>query len=672
MSATAAAFQALLNTMGSDVTFHREDGGFACSCLSPEGFRSPAWHKAHPYEPVCNEEGTLPVLTEFVVKASVQPIRSSTRRAVERAVELFGEVQQDDHLGIFPVEWNGKAVDFFGWSDSGSDYILYDGRRFFAVAYDKLPDVDGNPSHHWEVGLRLVSGDRTYTGTQPPPHNTATPVAAGTVDEGNVVSVSNGTWDGGIIYPIVFTYQWQRGPSNAGPWVNIPGAVGQNYVLAGADVNNYVRALVTATNPGGSTTVASSTLGPVTPSLPVFPVISRGLPFASSQGGQFGGPNAESNAIDADYGTTWNSIFTPNNSDGTPNGPTPQWYVLDLRGINPATKSDLWFFWKSKFGFYYDGTSPLGGRGDSAFISMPRNYKLQGHVSSGAQPGVNDAGWIDLVTVVDNRYNARVHTGLDLSTYNWFRFYCTGSNGVAGFSDGVNIEFDLRDARFGSEDSIFWYGDSITQAGFSAMRPGNTPWLNVGPFENEIEQRTGRTAPVSIDGGIIGWHADDGDTNKVVFVGANPCHVVGIAFGTNDANAAAVDLTTIGGVNSAYAQNFKAKMQSIINYAVGQGRICIIPHIPWGSVSSFSAPNVGVLNQIIDQILADPVNSGHVFPGPDLFTFFFNNQNTIQTDHIHPTYDNAVPAGLDPVNGWTGYENLIDMWATTMIARFYS
>jgi hypothetical protein len=157
VSATTEAFQSLLATMGSDVTFHREEGGVFCPCRTPEGFRSPAWHKAHPIAPVCNEQAVLaPDLKEYQVLASIQPIRSATRRITERATELFGVIEQDDHLGIFPVEWNGNRLDFSKWSEAGEDFIVYDNRRFTVVAADKLPDVDGDPDHHWEVGLRLL------------------------------------------------------------------------------------------------------------------------------------------------------------------------------------------------------------------------------------------------------------------------------------------------------------------------------------------------------------------------------------------------------------------------------------------------------------------------------------------------------------------------------------
>lgn len=159
---TLNSFNHILNTMGSDVIVHQETGGTPCPCLTPEGFRDPSWHRDHPDEPVCNEEGILPgAILNVVVKAAVQPATGGQRtRAAERSNALLGEVQKDDHLGIFPVRWGGVVLDFSTFSDSGDDYIVYDNRRFLVVASDKIPDVDGDPNHHFELGLRLVKSER--------------------------------------------------------------------------------------------------------------------------------------------------------------------------------------------------------------------------------------------------------------------------------------------------------------------------------------------------------------------------------------------------------------------------------------------------------------------------------------------------------------------------------
>jgi len=158
MNSTKPMLVRMLNSMGSDVTFHREDDGTPCPCRTPEGFRDPAWHKAHPTEPVCNEQGFLTTPVEIVVKAAIQPVRigPALSRLNQVADKLLGDVQIDDKLGVFPCVWDGFRLDFEGWSEAGEDFILYDGNRYTAVAYDKLPDVNGDPDHHWGVGLRLL------------------------------------------------------------------------------------------------------------------------------------------------------------------------------------------------------------------------------------------------------------------------------------------------------------------------------------------------------------------------------------------------------------------------------------------------------------------------------------------------------------------------------------
>lgn len=164
MTATIAKFIAMLSAHGSDVVYHREHGGVVCPCRTYEGNRDPQWHIDHPSEPVCNELGMLPVVTQFTVKAAVQPISAGgirRSRPDELVNRLFpAEVQQDDHIGVFPVTWGGNQLEFDLFTDTGESYIIYDGRRFTVVAHDKLPDVDGDPNHHWEIGLRLVDPAR--------------------------------------------------------------------------------------------------------------------------------------------------------------------------------------------------------------------------------------------------------------------------------------------------------------------------------------------------------------------------------------------------------------------------------------------------------------------------------------------------------------------------------
>ena len=99
---------------------------------------------------------------DVIVKAFVQPIQSTraTRLSTEYIQEVFGQVEADDHLGIFPITWNGVNLKFDMWSQSGDDFIEYDGKRFFVINSNIIPDPgDGNPKHHFEVGLRLIRTD---------------------------------------------------------------------------------------------------------------------------------------------------------------------------------------------------------------------------------------------------------------------------------------------------------------------------------------------------------------------------------------------------------------------------------------------------------------------------------------------------------------------------------
>jgi hypothetical protein len=89
----------------------------------------------------------------------MQPIQSTraTRLSTEQLIQMFGEIQADDHLGILPYEWLGVVLNFREWGRAGEDYVEYNGQRFTVVNANLIPDPsDGNPSHHWEIGCRLV------------------------------------------------------------------------------------------------------------------------------------------------------------------------------------------------------------------------------------------------------------------------------------------------------------------------------------------------------------------------------------------------------------------------------------------------------------------------------------------------------------------------------------
>lgn len=155
-------FAQLLVQSGSYFTYHRDDSMTPCPCRTKLGYRDPVWHVQHPSAPVCNEAGMLPepgTTAEFTAKAFIQPVQSGAVRRLtsEQLQAMFGEVKTDDHVGLFPVEWNGKMLDFKDWGSATEDWVVFNGRKFTVVSVNLIPDPsNGNPGHHWEVGLRLL------------------------------------------------------------------------------------------------------------------------------------------------------------------------------------------------------------------------------------------------------------------------------------------------------------------------------------------------------------------------------------------------------------------------------------------------------------------------------------------------------------------------------------
>lgn len=160
---TKSDFLALVNAHGSSVYVHRDQSVTPCPCLTPEGFRNPVWHLQHPLEPECDAAGMLPdpsMTLDILVRGFVQPVQSgAVRRLVaEQLIGMFGEIQADDHLALLPCEWESTVLDFFAWGQAGEDWIEYNARRFQVVSTNLIPDPsDGNPRHHWELGMRLVN-----------------------------------------------------------------------------------------------------------------------------------------------------------------------------------------------------------------------------------------------------------------------------------------------------------------------------------------------------------------------------------------------------------------------------------------------------------------------------------------------------------------------------------
>ena len=105
------------------------------------------------------------------------------------------------------------------------------------------------------------------------PSATAAPGVSGGTQRSDVLSASAGSWSGaGVLY----SYHWQRSADGAN-WVTISGATSPSYTLAQADEGDYLRVLVTASNPYGNASAASAATAAVT----AFPPANTAAPLIS-------------------------------------------------------------------------------------------------------------------------------------------------------------------------------------------------------------------------------------------------------------------------------------------------------------------------------------------------------------------------------------------------------
>lgn len=104
-----------------------------------------------------------------------------------------------------------------------------------------------------------TAGSGTVSVATGPPANYSAPSIKGAAKVRSVLSASPGGWSGG---GIGFSYQWQRCTPGCG---NIPGATGQRYTVAPADLGTRVRVIVTARNSMGGAQAVAGWVGPVQP-----------------------------------------------------------------------------------------------------------------------------------------------------------------------------------------------------------------------------------------------------------------------------------------------------------------------------------------------------------------------------------------------------------------------
>lgn len=144
----------------------------------------------------------------------------------------------------------GCLATTYGYDEEGHlTSVTPPGQESWALVYGTIPR-DLNPGRLLKV-TRASASAHVWTGEAT--SATEAPRLSGTPVVGVRMAVSDGRWTGA---PISYAYQWEDCNAGGGECVAIAGATNPNYVPKSTDVGHALLARVTATNGGGSVTVA--------------------------------------------------------------------------------------------------------------------------------------------------------------------------------------------------------------------------------------------------------------------------------------------------------------------------------------------------------------------------------------------------------------------------------
>lgn len=213
----------------------------------------------------------MPVITftvESVVAALPAPENLDAPVLAGQSIEP-GRV--GDALDVTTGDWaNGPETFTYAWyrrDTAGGSKTTIGTESTFTLAVgqvDKYVGCDVTATN--DTGSATAQSNQIGPVAPQVPLVTVLPVITGTLQVGETLSVSDGTWDNS---PSGYTYQWYSRPSSIGTKTNLGTASTQ--ALSAGHVDLYIGCDVTATNTGGSRTESAATVGPITAagSLPV-------------------------------------------------------------------------------------------------------------------------------------------------------------------------------------------------------------------------------------------------------------------------------------------------------------------------------------------------------------------------------------------------------------------
>jgi hypothetical protein len=182
---------------------------------------------------------------------------------------ITGTTKRGRTLTASPGDWTNATTYAYRWErmtdGTWSEIASATAATYVPVAADvgRTVRVKVTASNATDSSSPVASDATAVIADLEPPINTAAPAATGTAKQGQTLTAGSDAWTGADSTSVV----WER-RTGTGAWTPIAGATSRTYVLAAADVDNDVRAVVTAINLDGTTSVSTAARGPVLTSVP--------------------------------------------------------------------------------------------------------------------------------------------------------------------------------------------------------------------------------------------------------------------------------------------------------------------------------------------------------------------------------------------------------------------
>ena len=173
------------------------------------------------------------------------------------------------------------------------------------------------------------------------------PAITGTTMLGHTLKTSSGKWTGS---PTAYSYKWQDCNTSGVGCSNITGATTTSYTLGSRDVDHAIRAVVTATNEGGSATATSpATTAVAEPAPPVEPppppppaapsnTTLPAITGTTTQGQTLNASNGKWTGSPTTYSYKWQDCNTSGASCSTITGATHTSYTLGSSDVGSTIR----------------------------------------------------------------------------------------------------------------------------------------------------------------------------------------------------------------------------------------------------------------------------------------------------------------------------------------------